>query len=184
MKNKKIDTLRKQNNLTNKMEKSFKDYDSDNNMTTEDIDKKTPEELQELFDDIINHNYNNDYDDFMDNECINTYSYWKKEWKMGDGAELLFDFMISNKNKSQYDYCEVHYRNNGSSIKQLVQEHNQKHNTYYKKYNIYYCDNESTYLVAPNSYQDKVFQKIIEGDNHMGLCEIDVDSIFQEYQDQ
>lgn len=163
--------------------KSFKDYDSENNMTNEEITDK-PEELQELFEDIVNHKYNNYTDDFIDNECINTYSYWKKEWKMGDFAELTFDYQINSKNKSQYDFCEVSYKENGRPVEQIIQEHNQKYNTYYKKYNIYYCDNESTYLVAPGSYQDKVFQKVIEGDNHMGLCEIDVDTIFQEYQDQ
>jgi hypothetical protein len=175
--------FKKQNNLTNKMEKSFKDYDSDNNMTTQAIIVNTPEELQELFDDIINHNYNNDTDDFINNECINTYTYWKKEWKMGDHAELTFDYQIKRGEKD-YDFCEVYYKENGRPVGELIQEHNQKHNTYYKKYNIYYCDNESTYLVAPGSYQDNIFQKIIEGDNAMGLCEIDVDSIFQEYQDQ
>ena len=40
--------FKKQNNLTNKMEKSFKDYDSDNNMTTQAIIVNTPEELQDL----------------------------------------------------------------------------------------------------------------------------------------
>jgi len=148
------------------------------------LDNETAEKLTELFYEVVNDcNYHDE--DFIENSCINNYTYWKKEWRMGDTAEIVFDFQIK-KGKNDYDFCSVYYKPNGSCNLDddcEIQSYNQKHqNCNLIKYNIYYCDNDDVYLVKPDSYQDKLFQRIIDDtDNDMNLSLVDVDNIFEEY---
>jgi len=144
-----------------------KEKENENKNT--DLENKSSEELFDLLE-----NLDDNEDELIENYCMNTYTYWEKEFYMRDSATITFRYLNPKEDGIE---CEVYYKPNGEE-KQLIQNHKSNLNPIIV-YEIY-MKNDDIFLVEPNSYQEEIIKKIMDNDDYdYDMLNLSVDMVYE-----